>query len=179
MNVDIRPPVLERTFNVPKSGSWLFGDQVRHTIEPEINYRNVHGIDNFLSVLRFDDVDLASNTDELQIRPHPTPLLQPPRKAAPAQSSNPAAPQNRTSLPSEPQAEDPRRAQSRRAAKKPSTPTASPTPPPRRPISPMRTHPRHADPCARPAVTPPQREWFSWQLAQKTLLRPGLRWRCH
>jgi len=62
---DIRPPVLERTFD----SGWLrnlLGHDFKHTIEPQIVYRDVSGINNFPSVLRFDDVDIASNTNELQ-----------------------------------------------------------------------------------------------------------------
>jgi LPS-assembly protein len=63
--IDLRPPVIERTFDSAKVEK-MFGYDVRHTIEPEITYRYVAGIDNFLSVLRFDDVDVASDTNELQ-----------------------------------------------------------------------------------------------------------------
>jgi LPS-assembly protein len=63
--VDLRPPVFERTFSsnfVHK----LFGSDVMHTIEPAASYRYVTGVDNFLNLLRFDDVDVVSNTNELQ-----------------------------------------------------------------------------------------------------------------
>jgi LPS-assembly protein len=63
--VDIRGPVLERTFDAP----WIeraFGSEVKHTIEPSATYRFVGGISDFAEVLRFDDVDLASNTNELE-----------------------------------------------------------------------------------------------------------------
>ncbi len=64
--VEMRPPVLERTF----SGSWvnkLFGGMdVRHTIEPVATYRYVTGIGNFLNVLRFDDKDVVSDTNEVE-----------------------------------------------------------------------------------------------------------------
>lgn len=62
--VELRPPVVERDFDTP----WLrrlLGGQVRHTVAPDIAYRYVSGIDNFNSVLRFDDVDVASDTSEL------------------------------------------------------------------------------------------------------------------
>jgi LPS-assembly protein len=62
--IDIRPPALERDFSAP----WLvrlFGGELRHAIEPDVQYRYVTGIDNFDSVLRFDDVDVASDTSEL------------------------------------------------------------------------------------------------------------------
>jgi LPS-assembly protein len=63
--VDLRAPVIERTFDSAKMEK-KFGYDVRHTIEPEVTYRYVAGIDNFLNVLRFDDVDVASDTNELQ-----------------------------------------------------------------------------------------------------------------
>ncbi|HVT97940.1 MAG TPA: LPS assembly protein LptD [Acidobacteriaceae bacterium] len=62
---DLLPPVVERDFSAP----WLerlLGGQIRHTIEPELGYRFVTGINNFQQVLRFDDTDVASNTNELQ-----------------------------------------------------------------------------------------------------------------
>ena len=63
--VDIRPPVLERTFDSPLIQR-VFGSEVKHTIEPSMTYRYVGGIGNFAGVLRFDDVDIASNTNELE-----------------------------------------------------------------------------------------------------------------
>jgi LPS-assembly protein len=63
-SVDFRPPILERDFSPP----WLvrlLGSEARHTIEPDVQYKYVTGIDNFDSVLRFDAVDVASNTNEL------------------------------------------------------------------------------------------------------------------
>jgi len=63
--VDIRPPVIERTFDSPFVER-LFGHDVRHTIEPELKYSYVAGVDDFLKVLRFDDVDVVSDTNELQ-----------------------------------------------------------------------------------------------------------------
>ena len=63
--VDILAPVIERTFNSAKVEK-LFGSDVKHTIEPEIAYRYVAGVGNFLNVLRFDDVDVASDTNELE-----------------------------------------------------------------------------------------------------------------
>jgi len=62
--IDLRPPAIERDFTAP----WLvhlLGGDVRHAIEPDIQYHYVSGIDNFDSILRFDDVDIASDTSEL------------------------------------------------------------------------------------------------------------------
>jgi LPS-assembly protein len=61
---DLRPPALERDFSAPWLLHFLGGD-LRHTIEPDVQYHYVSGIDNFDSVLRFDDVDIASDTNEL------------------------------------------------------------------------------------------------------------------
>ncbi len=61
----LTPPALERDFSAP----WLhklFVVDVRHTIEPDIQYRYVTGINNFRKVLRFDDTDVASNTNEIE-----------------------------------------------------------------------------------------------------------------
>ena len=63
--LDLRAPVLERTYD----SGWikkLFGADVKHTIEPALTYRYVSGIGNFLNVLRFDDIDVVSNTNEVE-----------------------------------------------------------------------------------------------------------------
>jgi LPS-assembly protein len=63
--VELRAPVVERTFDSPGVEKF-FGFDLRHTIEPEITYRYVAGVNNFLNVLRFDDVDIMSDTNELE-----------------------------------------------------------------------------------------------------------------
>jgi LPS-assembly protein len=63
--LEMRAPVVERTFDSAKVEK-MFGRDLRHTIEPEFTYRYVTGVNNFLNVLRFDDVDVASNTNELE-----------------------------------------------------------------------------------------------------------------
>jgi LPS-assembly protein len=63
--LDLRMPVLERTFDSGFMKKLLRHD-VKHTIEPELTYRYVSGIDNFANVLRFDAVDVASNTNEIE-----------------------------------------------------------------------------------------------------------------
>ncbi len=62
---ELRPPALERDFSAP----WLrrlTGGDVRHVIEPAIQYRYVTGINNFREILRFDQTDVASNTNEIE-----------------------------------------------------------------------------------------------------------------
>ena len=61
----IRPPVIERTF-APNHLQRLLGTEFRHTIEPEITYRLVDGVDNFAHTLRFDATDVVSNTNEVE-----------------------------------------------------------------------------------------------------------------
>ena len=65
VQLDVRAPVLERTFD---SGFMrnLFRHDFKHTIEPEFTYRYVSGINNFSNILRFDSVDIASNTNEME-----------------------------------------------------------------------------------------------------------------
>lgn len=66
-DVDIRLPVFERTFDLPVMERLFgFGREVKHTIEPVATYRFVGGISNFANVLRFDDADVVSNTNELE-----------------------------------------------------------------------------------------------------------------
>jgi len=63
--VEVRPPAVQRDFSAPWLEKLLGGD-VRHVIEPDIHYQYVTGINNFNSVLRFDEIDVASNTNELE-----------------------------------------------------------------------------------------------------------------
>jgi len=65
IRLDLRAPVLERTFD----SGWvrkLLRHDVKHTIEPEVAYRYITGIDSFPETLRFDLVDIASNTNEVE-----------------------------------------------------------------------------------------------------------------
>ncbi len=99
LKAEIRPPALERNFAVPASLQKFFGTELRHTIEPEVTYRDVRGVNDFLSVLRFDETDLVSDTNELEygltqhlyFRPKPpSPLHLPPGCPAPTASNPPA-----------------------------------------------------------------------------------------
>jgi LPS-assembly protein len=62
---ELRPPVLVRDFKAPALEK-LFGSDVRHTIEPELQYRYVGGVNNFSSIPRFDPVDIVSDTNEVE-----------------------------------------------------------------------------------------------------------------
>ena len=61
LNVDWVLPSLARVFDAP---SWM-GEKVKHIIEPRVTYRNVSGISNFNDIIRFDQTDILSNTNEL------------------------------------------------------------------------------------------------------------------
>jgi LPS-assembly protein len=65
LELDMRAPVVERTFDSAGVEA-MFGHDLKHTIEPEFTYRYVGGVNNFLNVLRFDDVDVVSDTNELE-----------------------------------------------------------------------------------------------------------------
>lgn len=59
-DVEIRPPTLEKIFAKP-----LLQHQIKHTIEPRIVYKYVNGVDNFHSIVRFDDRDILTDTNEV------------------------------------------------------------------------------------------------------------------
>lgn len=59
-SVDVRPPSLERDFTLP-----FLNRQLRHLIEPELNYRYVAGIgEQAQNVLLFDSADTVTNVNE-------------------------------------------------------------------------------------------------------------------
>jgi LPS-assembly protein len=60
--VDIVLPSLERVFNAP---AWM-GSKVKHIIEPRITYRYINGVENFNQIIRFDQTDLLSDTNQVE-----------------------------------------------------------------------------------------------------------------
>jgi LPS-assembly protein len=60
-NIDIRPVALAKNF-FSKSGTFKF----RHVIEPFATYRFRRGIDNFNKIIRFDDLDTITDTNEVE-----------------------------------------------------------------------------------------------------------------
>lgn len=177
LNVVIRPPAIERTFQVPESLQNFFGTEMRHTIEPEITYRNTHGVDNFLSILRFDDVDLLSDTNQLEygvtqhlyFRPKQKPVkTKPGCPTTPATLTTGGIQLSQTSAPPElPDVLNPTPDQSTDANGIPDASAQAPQ-------SPTRTHAPNGiqpDECNQAAV-PQQQEWFSWRLAQRYFFDP-------
>jgi LPS-assembly protein len=59
--LDLRLPTLERFY--PRARSQ---NKFKHTIEPEITYRLVTGINNFAQLIRFDADSTLSNTNEIE-----------------------------------------------------------------------------------------------------------------
>jgi LPS-assembly protein len=60
-SLDIVLPSIERVF---KKKTFL-GDQLKHVIEPRISYDYVTGVNDFLNTLRFDQIDLLTDTNEV------------------------------------------------------------------------------------------------------------------
>jgi LPS-assembly protein len=59
--VEVRPPSLERVFDKEFAGrKW------KHVIEPRVVYRFVTGINNFSNVLKFDERDILTDTNEVE-----------------------------------------------------------------------------------------------------------------
>ena len=61
LTVDFRLATLERFFQRPQSKK-----KFKHSIEPEIVYRNVTGINNFAQMIRFDADATLTNTNEIE-----------------------------------------------------------------------------------------------------------------
>lgn len=60
-SAELRPPSVERLFK-----KTIFGNKLKHVIEPRAVYRKVSGIDNFSNILRFDWRDILSDTNEVE-----------------------------------------------------------------------------------------------------------------
>jgi LPS-assembly protein len=57
LGIDLRPPTLERIW-ATKSGKW------KHTIDPEIEYNYVRGVNQFDQFIRFDEDETLTDTNE-------------------------------------------------------------------------------------------------------------------
>lgn len=60
---EIRPPAVERLFE-----NTYLGRRWKHVIEPVVTYNYVTGVDNFSRILRFDERDILSDTNEVEYR---------------------------------------------------------------------------------------------------------------
>lgn len=59
--VELRPPPLERIFDKE-----FLGRKWKHVIEPKVTYRFVTGVNNFQNILKFDERDILSDTNEVE-----------------------------------------------------------------------------------------------------------------
>ena len=64
VNVSLVPPSLERIFEAPK---WLGGGKMKHVIEPRVEYSFVGGVNNFIRIIRFDENDLLTDTNQVTL----------------------------------------------------------------------------------------------------------------
>ncbi len=58
---EIRPPAVDKVFARP-----LRNYKIKHVIEPRFTYRMVSGVNNFQNILRFDERDVLSDTNEIE-----------------------------------------------------------------------------------------------------------------
>lgn len=66
-NFEMRPPTLERTFETGVLSRFL-GREVKHTIEPAVRYIYRSGTNgDFNRYLRFDETDVVSDTNEVEV----------------------------------------------------------------------------------------------------------------
>jgi LPS-assembly protein len=61
LELDLRPPTLERFFDRPKKHR-----RYKHTIEPAVTYRYVTGVNNFADFIRFDSDATLTDTNEIE-----------------------------------------------------------------------------------------------------------------
>ncbi len=66
VSLDISAPPLSRIFNAPKWMGRGKNARLKHVIEPRVTYRYVSGVNDFNNVIRFDDTDILSDTNEVE-----------------------------------------------------------------------------------------------------------------
>ncbi|MGE5206275.1 MAG: LPS-assembly protein LptD, partial [Chlamydiota bacterium] len=155
---ELRPPSLSRVFKKK-----LLGRKFKHVIEPVVTYRYVNGVDNFSNILRFDQTDILTDTNEVEygitnrLYAKQTKVSDPDCESSPA-SSSPAQPESVT-----PSASNPEQTASASQAGNPEA------------------EPPASGPGGRTAATatvndqcqpPPAREIITWRVAQKHYFNP-------
>ncbi len=60
-SVELRPPAMEKVFDRE-----IFHRRLKHVIEPVFSYRYTTGVERFQNVIRFDGMDILSNTSEFE-----------------------------------------------------------------------------------------------------------------
>lgn len=64
LRIELVTPALARIYKSPK---WLGGEKVKHVIEPRAEYVFVDGVRDFNRIIRFDENDLLSDTNEVRV----------------------------------------------------------------------------------------------------------------
>jgi LPS-assembly protein len=62
-NLDIILPTFERVYNKKT----FFGDKLKHVIEPRVSYKYISGLDDYQRVIRYDQTDLLTDTNQVEI----------------------------------------------------------------------------------------------------------------
>ncbi|MGH9672572.1 MAG: LPS assembly protein LptD, partial [Bryobacteraceae bacterium] len=62
-SLELIPPSLARVFDPPR---WL-ADKLKHVIEPRVSFRHVSGVEDFERLVRFDEMELLTNTREAEV----------------------------------------------------------------------------------------------------------------
>lgn len=60
---DLILPTLEKVFAAP---AWM-GEKLKHSIETRASFKHVSGVRNFAELVRFDEMELVANTNELEV----------------------------------------------------------------------------------------------------------------
>ncbi len=60
LNIELRTPVLERSYESPRFGGF------RHIVEPSVTYRRIYGIKELEETIRFDEEDAIADTHEIE-----------------------------------------------------------------------------------------------------------------
>jgi LPS-assembly protein len=62
-DLDIVLPTMERVYNKKT----VFGDKLKHVIEPRVTYKYISGLGDYSKVIRYDQADLLNNTNQLEL----------------------------------------------------------------------------------------------------------------
>jgi LPS-assembly protein len=62
--LDLSLPSLARIYKAPK---WMNAEKLKHVIETRAFYRDIRGVDDFNKIIRFDELETYSNTQELEL----------------------------------------------------------------------------------------------------------------
>ncbi len=161
---ELRPPSLSRVFK-----KTLLGRKFKHVIEPVVTYRYVTGVDNFSDILRFDQLDILTNTNEVEygitnrLYAKQTKVNDP--NCEPTSTpSPPAGPESATPNPANPE----QAAGVEEMGKAIGTPPASGTTAPASNPAGSAAAPPASDQCE----PPPANEIITWRVAQEHYFNP-------